>query len=152
MRQKINAVLIPKNTQLPARASRTFVTARAGQRDVLVPVVEGESHRPEDCIKLGKCVVRNLPPDLPAGTSIEVEYRYGGNGCVSVSARVPSARLSAHVEIERELTRNLEDLPDVEGPLVRPGPALVGQFRRRRPRRSIRRIVPAWSSGWIACA
>jgi hypothetical protein len=52
-----------------------------------------------------------LPPDLPAGTSIEVEYRYGGNGCVSVSARVPSARESAHVEIERELTRNLEDLP-----------------------------------------
>ena len=111
LRQKVNAVLIPKNTQLPARASRTFVTARDGQRDVLVPVVEGESHRPENCIKLGKCVVQNLPPDLPAGTPIEVEYRYGGNGCVSVSARVPSARQSAHVEIERALTRNLEDLP-----------------------------------------
>ena len=110
LRQKVNAVLIPKNTQLPCRATRTFVTARAGQRDVLVPVVEGESHRPEDCIKLGKCVVQNLPADLPAGTSIEVEYRYGGNGCVSVSARVPSVRLSAHVELERELTRNLEDL------------------------------------------
>ena len=110
LRQKINAVLIPRNTPLPARASRNFVTARAGQQSVLVPVVEGESHRPEDCITLGKCVVRNLPPDLPAGTSIEVEYRYGGNGCVSVAARVPSARQSAHVEIERELARNLEDL------------------------------------------
>ena len=72
--------------------------------------MEGESHRPENCIQLGKCVVRNLPPDLPAGTRVEVEYRYGGNGCVSVSARVPSVRQSAHVEIERELTRNLEDL------------------------------------------
>ena len=96
-----------------------------------MPVVEGESHRPEDCIKLGKCVVRNLPPDLPAGTSIEVEYRYGGNGCVSVSARVPSARQSAHVEIERELTQEPGGPPDVEGPLVRPGPARVGQFRPR---------------------
>ena len=111
LRQKVNAVLIPKNTPLPARVSRAFVTARADQRSVLVPVVEGESHRPEDCIRLGKCVVQNLPPGLPAGTAIEVEYRYGGNGCVSVSARVPSARQSAHVEIERELTRNLEDLP-----------------------------------------
>ncbi len=110
LRQKVNAILIPKNTQLPARASRTFVTARAGQKEVLVPVVEGESHRPEDCIKLGKCVVQNLPPDLPAGTRIEVEYRYGGNGCVSVSARVPSVRQSASVQIERQLTRNLEDL------------------------------------------
>jgi molecular chaperone DnaK len=110
LRQKVNAILIPKNTPLPARASRTFVTARAGQKEVLVPVVEGESHQPEDCIKLGKCVVQNLPPDLPAGTPIEVEYRYGGNGCVSVSARVPSVRQSASVQIERQLTRDLEDL------------------------------------------
>ena len=110
LRQKVNVVLIPKNTQLPCRASRTFSTARTDQRNVLVRVVEGESHRPEDCVKLGKCVVENLPPGLPAGTSIEVEYRYGSNGCLSVSARVPSARLSAHVEIAHELTRNLEDL------------------------------------------
>ena len=111
LRQRVNVILIPKNTPLPVRASRTFVTAHADQRSVMVPVVEGESHQPEDCINLGKCMVQNLPPGLPAGTTIEVEYRYGGNGCVSVSARVPSARVSAHVDIERELARNLEDLP-----------------------------------------
>jgi molecular chaperone DnaK len=110
LRRKVNVVLIPKNTQLPCQASRTFRTAQADQRSVLVSVVEGESHRLEDCIHLGTCLVQNLPPGLPAGTAIEVEYRYGGNGCVSVSARVPSARQSAHVVIERELARNLEDL------------------------------------------
>jgi hypothetical protein len=54
--------------------------------------------------------VRNLPPGLPRGTPIEVEYRYGGNGCISVSARVPSARQSAHVELQREGSRSLDDL------------------------------------------
>ncbi len=133
LRQKVNAVLIPKNTQLPARASRAFVTAREGQRDVLVPVVEGESHQPENCIKLGKCVVQNLPPDLPAGTPIEVEYRYGGNGCVSVSARVPSVRQSAHVEIERELTRNLEDLPTWKARLCGIGQSASANFAAEAP-------------------
>lgn len=133
LRQKINAVLIPKNTPLPARASRNFVTARAGQKEVLVPVVEGESHRPEDCITWGKCVVQNLPPDLPDGTPVEVEYRYGGNGCISVSAPVPSARQSARVEIERELTRNLDDLPTWKNRLCGLGQPASANFAADAP-------------------
>ena len=35
-RQRINVVLIPKNTALPCRAVRTFKTARADQRSVKV--------------------------------------------------------------------------------------------------------------------
>jgi molecular chaperone DnaK len=100
-------VLIPKNTPLPARASRMFKTAKDDQRSVCVPVVEGESPNPAHCIRLGECVVRDLPPGLARGTSIEVEYRYGGNGCISVLARVPAVRQSAQVEIHRQLARNL---------------------------------------------
>jgi molecular chaperone DnaK len=66
--QKINAILIPKNTPLPCRASRTFRTARANQQSVCVVVVEGESQRPEACITLGECLVRDLPPGLPLNT------------------------------------------------------------------------------------
>jgi len=108
--QKVAVVLIPKNTQLPNRAARVFRTAQDDQRSVCVPVVEGESHRPEDCIALGQCVVKDLPPGLPRGTPVEVEYRYGGNGCISVSARVPRTQHSAHVDVHRELGRNLDDL------------------------------------------
>ncbi len=86
-RQSINVVLIPKNTALPCRVVRTFKTARADQRSVKVTVVEGESDRPEACIALGVCVVRNLPPGLPQNTPVEVEYSYHANGRLSVSAR-----------------------------------------------------------------
>jgi molecular chaperone DnaK len=109
-KEKINVVLIPKNTQLPRQAVRKFKTARADQRSVCVSVVEGESHRPEDCIALGKCVVRDLPPGLPQGTPIEVEYAYAANGRISVLARIPTVRQSARVEIKRNQARQLEDL------------------------------------------
>ena len=109
-RQMANAILIPKNTRLPCRAVRVFKTAVADQRSVRVPVVEGESHRPEECIALGECVVRDLPPGLSQGTPIEVEYRYAANGRISVSARVPSVRQSAHVEIKRDQVQELGDL------------------------------------------
>ena len=109
-RQKVNAILIPKNTALPCRAVRTFKTARADQRSVKVGVVEGESDRPEACIALGECVVRDLPPGLPQNTPVEVEYAYHANGRLSVSARVPSVRYSQHVEIRRDTDLNTADL------------------------------------------
>lgn len=105
-----NIVLIPKNTALPSRAARRFATARDNQSNVRVVVAEGESENPEHCIRLGQCVVRNLPPGLPKGTKIEVEYRYSSNGRLSVRARVPVARLSAAVEIQYEGALHIPDL------------------------------------------
>ena len=107
---KTNAVLIPKNSPLPCRAVRNFLTAQAGQRSICVSVVEGESYRPEECIALGECVVRDLPPGLPQGTPVEVEYSYAANGRIAVSARVPAVRHSAHVEIKRDGAGPLENL------------------------------------------
>lgn len=43
-------------------------------------------------------------------TKVEVEYRYAANGQISVVARVPSVRHSAHVKIERSETPNTDDL------------------------------------------
>ena len=109
-RERLNVVLIPKNSRLPCRAARAFQTAYPDQRSVRVAVVEGESHRPEDCIALGECVVRDLPPGLAKGTRVEVEYQYATNGRISVSARIPSVRLSANVEIKPTQTHDLADL------------------------------------------
>jgi molecular chaperone DnaK len=106
-----NVVIIAKNTPLPCKVVRKFATARENQSSVRVTVVEGESERPEHCIHLGECVVRNLPPGLPKGTKVEVEYSYSADGRISVRARVPQARQSASVELQYEsaLNLNLDD-------------------------------------------
>jgi molecular chaperone DnaK len=109
-RERLNVVLIPKNSPLPCRAVRSFQIAGPNQRSVRVAVVEGESHRPEDCIALGECIVRDLPPGLAKGTKVEVEYQYAANGRISVSARIPSVRLSTNVEIRRTQNHDLADL------------------------------------------
>ncbi|HEX4147829.1 MAG TPA: Hsp70 family protein, partial [Pirellulales bacterium] len=109
-RQKVNAIVIPKNTPLPCRAVRRFKTAHDNQPNVKVSVVEGESQRPDYCIALGQCVIRNLPAGLPQGSTIEVEYQYSANGRISVLARVPAVRQSASVEIQPDVARDLGDL------------------------------------------
>lgn len=108
--RRVNVIIIPKNTTLPHHTVRRFRTARTDQRNVQVPIVEGESHDPNECVLLGQCVVANLPAGLSKGTPVEVDFQYTTNGRVSVSARIPATRQSAHVEIKRPPRMDLGSL------------------------------------------
>jgi molecular chaperone DnaK len=111
--RKVNDILIAKNTQLPASAARVYRTARPGQRRVRVGILQGEAHQAEACIRIGECWIEGLPPDLPAGSPVEVRCGCAANGLVEVLAidqtTGKAARASIHrtgglsdAEIERE--------------------------------------------------
>src|SRR5439155_15168051 len=97
-----NAILIPRNTPLPVVARRVFKTQKAAQKSILVQIVEGESLSPDDCSQLGKCSVRNLPPDLPMQTPIEVRFKYEENGRLTVNVQVEGTEKQLNNEITRE--------------------------------------------------
>lgn len=125
-RQPTNEIIIQRNTPIPCKVSRIFPTTKAGQRSVKISIVEGESHRPEECIWLGDCVVRDLPHGLPKGVYVHVEYSYAANGRIAVSARVPATRQSARVEIVHNQQRHLEDLKTWRTRLCSHEPFAVG--------------------------
>ena len=99
--QKRTAVLIPRNTPLPTKAKRVFKTLKKGQKSIVAVIVEGESDNPLDCMQIGKCVVRDLPDDLPAGTRIEVQFHYTDNGRLQVVVDVDGADREHSLEISR---------------------------------------------------
>ena len=98
----VNAVVIPKNTQLPFAASRIFRLTRPGATHVRVKVLEGESPEAADNIQIGECLVSQLPRDLPRHAPIQVRLSYGDNGRISVMALDMTGGRFAHAEIERE--------------------------------------------------
>jgi len=109
-RKPRNAILIPRNTPLPVTAKRIFRTQRAGQRSILVRIVEGESHSPADCMPIGKCSVRKLPDDLPAQTPIEVRFRYEENGRLAVTVGIAGADTLLQHELTRENSLSQQQL------------------------------------------
>ena len=100
--RKCNNVLIRRNTPLPATKTERFVTKKAGQRSVVLKVLEGESQVPDECTPIGKAVIRDLPPNLPAGSTIRVTYEYGTNGRLNVTAGVKGTGKEIHLELERD--------------------------------------------------
>lgn len=94
-------VMIPRNTKIPATRSKTFSTSKDQQKDVLVTVVEGGTDSGEHALKIGKCVVTNLPPGLPKGSTVKVTFRYERDGRLSVNAELPDVECAARTTIKR---------------------------------------------------
>jgi molecular chaperone DnaK len=75
-----------------------------------VQIVEGESASPDDCSQIGKCTVRDLPPNLPVQSPIEVRFRYEENGRLTVVVRVANTDKLLQHEISRENSLTREQL------------------------------------------
>lgn len=86
-----NFLMIPKFTPLPYEKTDTFQTERDNQDSVLIRIMEGGimddegTCDPLDCTKIGETIL-NIPPH-PAGSPIEVTYRYNDNGMLEVHAK-----------------------------------------------------------------
>jgi molecular chaperone DnaK len=97
-----NQILIPKNTPLPTAVTKSFKTHKAGQKSVMVRVVEGESERPEACIQVGTCTIGGFPPNLPAGAPVSVSYAYHADGRLEVTGHVKGLTEPVTTTFQRE--------------------------------------------------
>ncbi len=100
--RKINVVLIPRNSPLPAQVTKRFATKSPNQRSIVIQVLEGESASPADCTPIGRTVIRDLPEGLPQGWPVEVAFSYGTTGGSSVRGMVPGTQREVVFELERE--------------------------------------------------
>ena len=99
--ERVNKVLIPKGTPLPAKVSREFFAKSDAQRTIMFNVLEGENSDPSRCVKIGVVTLRELPPDVSEQWPIEVTYEYSQSGRLSVDARVRYTDCSVHMETVR---------------------------------------------------
>jgi molecular chaperone DnaK len=109
-RRKRNAILIPRNTPLPVTTRRVFKTQKPNQRSILVPIVEGESFDPEQCVEIGECIVPALPPQLPSQTPIDVTFAYKENGRLTVKVTVDGGFAEPSFHLDRPNALNPEAL------------------------------------------
>lgn len=116
--RKTNAVLIPRNSPLPAKITERFVTKVENQRSIVLHVLEGESKRPDECTTIGRTVIRNLPYGLPKNWPVEVTFEYAANGRLTVKAMVPGTDQSALLDIERSVGISSEGMTRWKKPIA----------------------------------
>ncbi|MBC7289497.1 MAG: Hsp70 family protein, partial [Armatimonadetes bacterium] len=79
-------VIIPRNTTIPTRASRTYTTASDFQTQVEIHVLQGERPRASQNRTLGRFHLTGIPPAPRGVPQIEVTFDIDANGILHVSA------------------------------------------------------------------
>jgi molecular chaperone DnaK len=108
--ERINDVLIPKNTQLPAQAGRVYRTVVQNQPRVRVKVLQGEARQADACISIGECWIDELPPELPRHSPVQVTCGCGSNGLIDVTAVDMTSGKTARATIHRTSGLSEEDI------------------------------------------
>jgi molecular chaperone DnaK len=98
---RCNHIMIARNTRLPAAKATRFETIRDNQPSVAVEVIEGGDARGLHATRIGRCVIHGLPPSLPAGTPVDVLFRYDTDGLINVKATLPTVGKQASLRIDR---------------------------------------------------
>jgi molecular chaperone DnaK len=94
--------LIPRNTSLPVVARLAVTTSHRGQSTASLKIVETEPGR-EGHSLLCVCRIRDLPPDLPAGSILDVELTYDAQGLLQLNARHRDSGLLATITAQYEV-------------------------------------------------
>jgi molecular chaperone DnaK len=98
---RINDILVPKNTQLPTAASRVYRTVAENQQKVRVKVLQGEARQTDACIMIGECWIEGLPANLPKAAPVQVRCGVGSNGLIDVMALDMTSGRMARATIHR---------------------------------------------------
>jgi molecular chaperone DnaK len=84
--QRINSILIPRNSPIPAETSKEFVTTINGQTAIKVTIYQGEFPDPTLCNPVGEFLLAGLPPNRPAGRKVRVTISCNASGVINVTA------------------------------------------------------------------
>lgn len=100
--------LIAKSTPTPHRTVKTYYTLEANQREIRAYLYEGESADPENCTRIGECVLRDLPPGM-GGQPVEVSFEVGASGSAKVFVKHVQSGLQMEQVIQRESAARAAD-------------------------------------------
>ena len=83
--EEYNAIIMPKNTPIPSKASEVFYTVQENQRALKVQVTEGDDEEKNMVKVIGEAEMIINPH--PKQSPVEVLFEYDGNGIVHVSVK-----------------------------------------------------------------
>lgn len=107
------SVLIPENTTIPTRASKTFATTEDNQTHVAIEVYQGPSEMASENRRLGRFVLGDLPAAARGRIRVQVSFTLDADGILEVSAEDLSSGRAASVTIEAASGLTADELEDL---------------------------------------
>lgn len=108
--QKINAILIKKNSPIPSEISKEFVTQIHGQTAIQIKVYQGEFQNPTLCNPIGDFIMSGLPGGRPPGKKVRVTLSCTTNGVIELFARDIESGVEMQTRVDYAMGQGSKDI------------------------------------------
>lgn len=103
-------VLLPRNSKIPARASRQYTTQKDGQSGMRIAVYQGERDMVQDNRKLAEFNLSGIPA-MPAGLpKVEISFLINADGILNVNAKELRSGIEQAIEVKPQYGLTDEDV------------------------------------------
>ncbi|KAA2241438.1 Fe-S protein assembly chaperone HscA [Chitinophaga agrisoli] len=93
-------VLIPRNTRIPASATRSYTTQQDGQGEMKIAVYQGERELVKDNRKLAEFDLAGIPNMAAGLPQIQVSFLLDADGILTVDAREMGSGAAQHITVQ----------------------------------------------------
>jgi molecular chaperone DnaK len=97
--------LIEQNTATPHVYEKTFYTNRDNETAIVVPLYEGESDEPKECVRIGQVALLNMPA-RPKLQPVKVKFNIDVSGLLEVEMTDVGTGRSEKMRLDRNVLRD----------------------------------------------
>ncbi|MEO6583529.1 MAG: Fe-S protein assembly chaperone HscA [Ferruginibacter sp.] len=103
-------VLLPRNSKIPAKASRQYTTYKDGQSGIKIAVYQGERDMVKDNRRLAEFNLKGIP-GMPAGLpKVEITFFINADGILVVNAKEIRSGVEQAIEVKPQYGLSDEDV------------------------------------------
>jgi len=103
-------VLLPRNSKIPAKASRQYTTYKDGQSGMKIAVYQGERDMIKDNRRLAEFNLTGIP-GMPAGLpKVEISFLINADGILAVNAKELRSGVEQSIEVKPQYGLTDEDV------------------------------------------
>ncbi len=103
-------VLLPRNSKIPAKASRQYTTYKDGQSGMKIAVYQGERDMVKDNRRLAEFNLSGIPA-MPAGLpKVEISFLINADGIMMVNAKELRSGIEQSIEVKPQYGLTDEDV------------------------------------------
>ncbi len=96
-----NVVIIRRGSELPASTAANVATTVDGQGSIVIQLLEGDGRDAEECSRVARLTIRELPARAPRNTPVEVHYQYTAEGRLQVKAHIVKTKQALTIDVAR---------------------------------------------------
>jgi molecular chaperone DnaK (HSP70) len=104
------SVIIAKNSAIPVKKKKVYTTLFDNQKEVTIPVYQGENAFVKDNHFLGQFQLKNIPPAKAGVPRFDTIFEIDANGILQVTAQLHGSPDVYKIVIEKELNMKSEQI------------------------------------------